>query len=67
MTNAWICPSCAHFTVRPAVPMASPAHDCERAGEPVQLIPYVDSTQAQQIRDRVDTPAGISTATRSTR
>ena len=62
--SPWICPCCAHFIVRPTAPEDAPSHDCEAASGRVDLVPYIDSTQALQIRNSLDTVAYVRAAAR---
>ncbi len=61
----WICPSCAHFIVRADGPTATPSHECKIAGESVEFVPYVDSDQALQIRNKIGTTPDRHINTRS--
>ena len=51
--RAWLCPSCAQFSTRPASDVVA-SHKCELTGSSVVLIEYVDSTQAEQLRNTVN-------------
>lgn len=64
---ARICPRCGHFIVRQTAPDCSPIHDCPIAGGVVEFIPYVDSTQALQIRNGIDSRSARTTSRRNTR
>ncbi len=65
--TAWICPRCGHFIVRSMTPEGVPIHDCGIAGAVVEFVPYVDSTQALQIRNGIDSTSAGTTARRSPR
>ena len=65
--TAWICPRCGHFIVRQTMPEGVPTHDCGIAGGVVEFVPYVDSAQALQIRNDIDSMSAGTTARRSTR
>ena len=65
--TAWICPRCGHFIVRSTTPEGVPTHDCGIAGGVVEFVPYVDSAQALQIRNGIDSTSAGTTARRSTR
>lgn len=51
--RAWLCPQCAQFSTRPG-DVAEPTHPCAVAGVDVALVEYVDSTQAEQLRYRIN-------------
>lgn len=63
----WICPSCAHFTVRQGEVVRAPTHDCSVAGLPVDLVHYVDSDQALAIRNNVSRTSTAPATSRSLR
>ena len=65
--TAWICPRCGHFIVRQAMAEGVLSHDCALTGDVVEFVPYVDSAQALQIRNRIDSTSAATTARRSTR
>ena len=51
--RAWLCPQCAQFSTR-TVDVDAPTHPCAVAGDDVALVEYVDSTQAEQLRYRIN-------------
>lgn len=51
--RAWLCPQCAQFSTRPD-DVDAPSHPCAVAGVDVALVEYVDSTQAEQLRCRIN-------------
>lgn len=65
--TAWICPRCGHFIVRSTMSKGVPSHDCGIAGGVVEFVPYVDSAQALEIRNGIDSTSAGTTARRSTR
>lgn len=62
--SPWICPTCAHFIVRPTRTEDAPSHNCDLAGREVNLVVYIDSTQALHIRNGVLTAASVDAASR---
>jgi hypothetical protein len=58
--SPWICPSCGHFCVRPTTRDDAPNHGCALVGRDVDLVPYIDSAQAMQIRDKAVSKAAVS-------
>jgi hypothetical protein len=64
---AWICPRCGHFIVQSTAPDCVPAHNCALAGDVAEFVSYVDSAQAVQIRNGIDSTSAATTARGSIR
>ena len=63
--SPWICPRCAHFVVRVDASPETPTHDCEVAGEAVELVPFLDSGQALEICNAIGPAPARPTPSRS--